>query len=496
MAPNNPPSANPAARFLAGADHATALITNEGPVNYAMLRARIGRYQHGLRAAGVGRGSRVLIALDDGLDFVALWFAVQAQGAITAEISCQSGHEQVRYYSDYVEPDLVVAEERVAAKFADVAHPGPVLSPIEVFGPPGAPLDPVPVAPEDEAIWKFTSGSTGRPRACRLPAAAPLLSLEGFARGVLKLGPDDIVLPVPGLHFGYARDLAALFPLAVGGSGIVFREKSTPDYLFDLITAHRPTVLVNLPSMMAAMVRHPRAATADLSSLRVCLSAAEPLPETIHRDWEQTFGVEVLDFIGASEAYHGFISNRPGHTVSGSLGTPVPGYHVSVRDSDGAEVAAGLPGRLEVRSKAVALGYWHDDDASAAAFPEADTWRSEDAVTRDAAGRVHYLGRFDELVKVSGQWGSPTAVHSCLLKHPAIRDCLVTAQLNEYGLIRTVAFVVTDEVITEEVVREHVRRALSGPMAPNLIVFVDELPRNPNGKVDRRALLSPGSLAA
>src|SRR4029453_6511368 len=115
----------------------------------------------------------------------------------------------------------------------------------------------------------------------------------------LDIREDDLVLPVPKLFFGYARDLAALYPFGVGAAGIAFPERSTPEKIFELIARHRPTILVNVPTMMRAMLEEPER---DLSCLRLCTSAGEALPEELHRRWLETFGVEVLGRIGSPRA--------------------------------------------------------------------------------------------------------------------------------------------------------------------------------------------------
>ena len=164
----------------------------------------------------------------------------------------------------------------------------------------------------------------------------PLRSFEHYARGVLDIREDDVVLPVPKLFFGYARDLAALYPFGVGAAGIVFAERSTPERIFELIARHRPTILVNVPTMIRAMLEQPEH---DLSCLRLCTSAGEALPEALHRRWLESFGVEVLDGIGSSEAYHIYLSNRPGAARPGTLGQAVPGYAARVVDEDGQRAA-------------------------------------------------------------------------------------------------------------------------------------------------------------
>ncbi|HLU70718.1 MAG TPA: benzoate-CoA ligase family protein [Nonomuraea sp.] len=494
-------SFNIAERFLDRSDGSrTALITRAGRIDYRRLRALAARTGNALRALGVRRGDRVLIAADDGAESVATWYGTQRIGAITAEVYTYLRAKDYRYFADYVRPRVVVTGPSALEQLRAAGVPGLVVTgvPAEELRPgerhldtlvaeqPDE-LDPVPVAAGDVALWKFTTGSTGAPRACVLPARSPHLSFEWYARGVLGIGPDDVVLPVPKLFFGYARDLTALFPFGAGAAGVVFPERTTPDTIFDLIAEHRPTILVNVPTMMSAMLAHPRAADADLSCLRLCTSAGEQLPADLHRRWLDTFGVEVVDGIGSSEAYHVYVSNRPGRARPGTLGQVVPGYQARVVDEDGAEVPDGQVGRLEITGEAVALEYWQRPEKTAETFVAEHTVRSGDLVTRDADGFFHYRGRADDLLKVGGAWVAPAEIENCLLEHPAVAACAVVGHRLR-GLTRPHAYVVRSAEVEAAELKAFVRARLAAQKYPRKITFVGALPQTASGKIDRRAL--------
>jgi len=352
-------------------------------------------------------------------------------------------------------------------------------------------LEPAPTTRDDIAIWKFTTGSTGAPKACVHTAASPIVSHESYALGVLDIGQDDIVLPVPKLFFGYARDLTALYPFGVGGAGIAFPERTTADRIFELIARFRPTILVNVPTMMSAMVAHPTASTQDLSSVRLCTSAGEALPAELHRRWNETFGVEVVDGIGSSEAYHIYISNRPGAARQGSCGQVVPSYSARVVNDDGAEVPDGEVGTLEVTGGTVALEYFGDKEKSAATF-RGDTVHTGDLFSRDADGFFYYHGRADDLLKSGGIWVAPSEIEHCLIGHDDVLECGV-AGFEVEGLVRPRAYVVLREGVATSpelaaALRDYVRARLAGHKCPQEIRFVSSLPRTTNGKLDRRAL--------
>ncbi|MGH3876795.1 MAG: benzoate-CoA ligase family protein [Actinophytocola sp.] len=478
-----------------------ALLTAAGPTTYAELAALVNRIGNVLLELGVRRGDRVLLALSDGVEFVATWYAAQKIGAVTAEVYTFLPAKDYRYFLDYTGANVVVVDPVTLERMREASGGRHRLLVVGDAEPRSnehdlaalakqAPdtLDAAPTTRDDVAIWKFTTGSTGAPKACVHPVASPVLSHHCYARDVLDIGADDIVLPVPKLFFGYARDLAALYPFGVGGAGIAFPERTTAERIFELIARHRPTILVNVPTMMSAMVAHPEASTQDLSCLRVCTSAGEALPAELHRKWDAAFGVEVVDGIGSSEAYHIYISNRPGAARRGTCGQAVPGYAARIVDEDGKELPDGDVGTLEVTGGTIAREYYQDAAKSATTF-RGDTVHTGDMFSRDADGFFTYHGRADDLLKVGGIWVAPGEIEHCLIGHPDVVECGVVGQESE-GLVRTRAYVVLREGAAPEgeALREYVGERLSGHKRPHEVVFVTELPRTSNGKLDRRAL--------
>ena len=487
----------------------TALIAGERAVTYAELAALANRAGNVLRDLGVRVEERVLLVLSDGAEFVATWYGALKIGAVTAEAYTFLQPKDYAYYLDYTRAGVVVVDTTTLPAVREVACGSRWLRHVLVVGAEGSDLRPgeasfealigaapdvleaAPTTRDDVALWKFTTGSTGAPKACVHPHHSPLLSFDWYARGVLDLREDDVVLPVPKLFFGYARDLTALFPFGVGGAGIVFPERTTADRIFALIDRHRPTVLVNVPTMMAQMIAHPEAAQHDLRGLRFCTSAGEALPAELHRRWLDAFGVEVLDGIGSSEAYHIYISARPGRGRAGTVGEIVPGYRARILDDDGVEVPDGEPGELWIEGDTAALLYFNEHEKTKRTF-HGDVVRTGDLFARDADGYFAYRGRADELLKVGGIFVAPGEIEDCLLGHPEVVECAVVGY-EEDGLARPRAFVVlragaggSPELVTA--LQEHVRARLSPHKYPRDVRFVAELPRTGSGKIDRRAL--------
>ncbi|OXM56597.1 benzoate--CoA ligase [Amycolatopsis thailandensis] len=477
----------------------TALLCGDEEVTYAELAALVNRAGNVLRDLGVRSGHRVLLALNDSVEFVAVWYAAQKIGAVTAEAYSFLQPKDYAYYLAYTEAVVVIADGSTLPALREAGARN-LLVVGDVDLEPGehsftsltasapAELEAAPTTLDDVAIWKFTTGSTGSPKACVHPARSALESFDRYALGVLGLREDDRVLAVPKLFFGYARDLTALFPFGVGASGIVFPQRSTADLLFSLIERYRPTILVNVPTMMSAMIAHSTASTVDLSSLRLATSAGEALPSELHRKWDNLFGVPVIDGIGSSEAYHIYLSNVPGAQRVGSLGREVPGYTARIVDESGDPLPDGEIGPLEVTGPTIAREYYGDAEKTARTF-HGDTLRTGDLFSRDTDGFFHHHGRADDLLKVSGVFVAPSEIEDCLIGHPAVIDCAVLGVTVDGLVVPRACVVLADGVqVTADELKDHARANLAKHKYPREVVFVTELPRTANGKLDRRAL--------
>jgi benzoate-CoA ligase family protein len=492
-------------RIAEGLEDRRALLTPTGSLTYGEVHALASRFGNALVAAGVRPEERVLIALPDGPAFVAALFGVLRMGAVAVMVNPELGPERLRTLVDYTRARAALVDDACAEDFRQACTGARTAPWILDVGAPAfareldaasAELDPFPTHRDDPALWLFSGGTTGHPKGVVQPHRSYANTTELYGKGVLGMRPDDVTLSVPKLFFGYATGINLLFPFAVGATAALFPERSTVEALYRRIAEFRPTVLVNVPTMVSHMLADPERAHQDLSCLRLATSAGEALPVELHRRWDDAFGAPLLDGLGTAEMWHIFISNRPDDVRHGTLGRAVPGFEVKACDEAGARVAPGEVGHLWVRGGSRALGYWQHLDLTAEVF-RGEWYLSGDMIAVDAEGYVTYRGRADDMLKVSGKWFSPRELEDCLLAHPAVREVAVVGMADEGGLVKPHAFVVADgsaptDRALAEALQGWARERLEPYKYPRRVVLLDDLPRTHLGKVDRGRLARGG----
>ena len=495
-------------RLREGRGERIALRLPERAFTYSEVAAHSRRFANVLAGLGLRPEERVFLALPDGADFVGALFGVLRAGGAVVMLNPELASDAVGALVDYLRPRFAVIDGRLAHTYAAALGTCEERTQLVTVGEraPGCPsfeelartvADDFPTVRthrDDPAVLLFSGGTTGRPKAVVQSHRSYAFTTQAYGQRTLGLTADDITLAVPKLYFGYAMGSNLFFPFSVGASACLFPEKATAQTIFAAIARHRPTLLVNVPTMIQQMVSHPGAAAQDLSSLRLATSAGEALAVTLRDRWNAAFGVELLDGLGTAEQWHVFLSHRPGRVRAGTLGEAVPGFEVRVRDDDGRDLPDGEIGALWVRGGARAWGYWREMDKSQATF-RGEWVVPGDLVSRDADGFFTYQGRGDDVFKVAGKWFSPAEVEGTLLRHPQVAECAVVGISDDNGLLKPHAWVIprhpTPDLARE--LQDFVAQELLPYKAPRSVQVVEELPRTHLGKIDRGALKRPAA---
>ncbi|MFN7974730.1 MAG: benzoate-CoA ligase family protein [Acidobacteriota bacterium] len=491
------------ARVRDGLGARTAIVTGEGRLTYREVQALANRFGNVLRALGVCQEERVIVALPDAPEYVGALFGILKIGAVVVMCNRELKPEEISYFYDYTRARAAIVAAENLGTYSEARRGARHLRHILVVGggSEGNPsfdelgrsasheLATAATHRDDAAIWLFSGGTTGRPKAVVQTHRSFANTTECYGKHVIQYGENDVTLSVPKLYFGYATGSNLFFPFAGGGATALFPERCTADVLFEKIRRFRPTILINVPTMINQMVNHPAAKDQDLSCLRLATSAGEALPPELYRRWKETFQVELLDGLGTAEMWHIFMSNRIGEVRPGTLGKVVPGFEAKLCDADGREVGDGDVGALWVKGDSRAIGYWQQMERTMAAF-QGEWYVSGDLLSRDADGYYTYHGRSDDMLKVSGKWVSPQEVENCLLKHALVKECAVVGVKDDTGLTKPHAFVVAREEtpgLADEL-KAFVKERLDPYKYPREVFFMASLPRTHLGKVDRGKL--------
>jgi len=515
------------ARVREGKGERTAVRCGDRRLTYREVQALADRFGNVLRALGVEPEQRAIVALPDGPEFVGALFGALKIGAVAVMVNPQLPAEEIAYFYAYTRARVAVVGAEAAETFRAAAERGGAGRHLERLlvvgtgegegagagagagkGGGGVPLasfeeeagrvSETCVAEEthrdDPAIWLFSGGTTGRPKAVVQTHASFAYTTECYAKGTIGYRETDVTLSVPKLYFGYATGSNLFFPFSVGATTALFPEKATADELFAQVRRHRPTILINVPTMINHMVSHPEARSQDLSCLRLATSAGEALPPALHGRWMDAFGVELLDGLGTAEQWHIFLTNRPGDVRPGTIGKVVRGFEVKLCDADGAEVARGEPGALWVRGGARAIQYWQQMRRTQEAF-RGEWYVSGDLLRQDEDGYYVYCGRADDMLKVGGKWLSPQELEDCLLRHAAVKEVAVVGVPDRAGLTKPHAFVVARDDTSaadleglDAALKQLVKERLEPWKYPREVVILAVLPRTHLGKVDRGKL--------
>ncbi|MEU8346914.1 benzoate-CoA ligase family protein [Spirillospora sp. NPDC048832] len=516
----------------AGTADRTALTGPAGDLSYAELAELAGHIAAGLAARGLRGEERVVLFMADGPLMAAAILGAMRLGAVPVPVSTMlTGGELAALLNDARARVLLVSDRfAVAAEAALARAPGVRHVAVEDGGPDGGgveggaglqappgvrvtpfddlvregresggePPDPYATSDDSSALWLYTSGTTGKPKGAMHRHANIRHVVETYGRQVLGIRPGDRCYSVAKLFFAYGIGNSLFFPLAAGATAILDPDRPTPASVAERLAEYRPTLFFAVPTFYAAIL-NAEVPVEAFASVRLAVSAGEPLPAELCRRFTDRYGVEIIDGIGSTECLHIFLSNRPGQVRPGTTGTAVPGYELRVVDEDGADVRPGTPGSLLVKGESIATGYWCRTETTRKVF-QGEWLRTGDTYVVDEDGYYTCLGRTGDMLKAGGIWVSPAEVEARLLEHPAVAMAAVVGLPDADGLDKPVAAVVLKEGAAAEPAEliAFCRAGLASFKRPREVLIVDKLPTTPTGKLRRFAVrdLAAGLLAA
>ncbi len=336
----------------------------------------------------------------------------------------------------------------------------------------------------DAAVLLYTSGTTGRPKAVALSDQNILTNADG-CRISAGFGNDEVMLAILPLFHAYGLTVTLMLPLMTGGT-VVLLDRFAPRTVLQTIEQQRITVMVAVPSQYRLLVKEPT--QADTKSLWLCISGAERLSEIVAHDFEARFRQPILQGYGATEAAPVISMNAPTAHRAHTVGKPLPAVRVTLRE-DGRLVPAGETGEVSVEGPNVMLGYHNQPQATAEKIVSG-VLRTGDRGFFDPDGFLHIAGRADDLLKVAGEKVYPSEIENALERIEGVEEAAVVGLPDEKhgAVLRAFVQAKPGVSLTEAGLRAACREHVEANKVPRSFVVVEQMPRTPGGKVDKKTL--------
>lgn len=479
----------------------TAFSDVRASISYGDLNTTTANLAGHLQDLGVQPGDKVALLLPNSLAWIQGCFATLRAGAISVPISYEAAEPEIAYrLADAGCRTVITTDERAEAvirasggqltrlilvdrgaerydgmRFADLIGTAPAEAPRD----PSGMLDP--------SFIIYTSGTTGRAKGVLLSQHSMLWVTAACWAPIAGLSAEDVVLsPLPLFH-SYALNFSVLSILAAGATEHLCEKFSTQETL-RMLSEGRFSLMPGVPTMFNYLVQAAGRNVTAFPGLRLCISAGAIMPATLNREFEERFGVPLLDGYGITETSTMVTMNWPtGGRVPGSCGLPVPGLAVRIVDAvEQRDVPLGQEGELIVRGPNLMQGYHNKPDETAAVLR--DGWyHTGDLARSDLNGFLTITGRLKELVIRGGQNIAPAEIEEAASLFEGVGDCAVVGiphdSLGEVPILFVVLKDGHDLVLQE--LHDHCRRQLSSYKVPEAIHVVDEIPRTGSGKIMR-----------
>ncbi len=477
---------------------AVAIETVSGqPISYADLVARAGRMANALVGLGVKPGDRVAAQVEKSVETILLYLGTVRAGGVFLPLNTGYTPAEIEYFVSDAEPAVLVCDPRKRDALRAAADSvGATLVTLDADGK-GTLMEAADAAPsafetiersaDDLAALLYTSGTTGRSKGAML-THGNLVSNTTALRQAWRYVADDVLihaLPIFHTHGLFVATNVTLF----SGASMILLPKFDVDRVFELMG--RATVLMGVPTFYVRLLEDERLNAETTAHMRLFISGSAPLLAETHREWQARTGHAILERYGMTETNMNASNPYEGDRIAGTVGLPLPGVEIVVTDPDtGAVLPSGEIGMIEVRGPNVFKGYWRMPDKTAAELRANGFFITGDLGKIDKRGYVHIVGRGKDLIITGGYNVYPKEIETELDAIPGVLESAVIGVLHrDLGEGVTAVIVPAGGVaLQESAILQDLKTRLAKFKLPKRIVFVDELPRNTMGKVQKNLL--------
>ena len=477
----------------------TVLETPDGrTMSYAELEAGAGRIARLLVDCGVEPGDRVAAQIEKSPEAILLYLAVLRCGGVYLPLNTAYKGSEVAYFLGDAEPRVLVCDPRSEATLTETASSAGTEVVLTLGGDGkgslidrSRDLDPdigiIARAPDDLAAILYTSGTTGRSKGAML-SHANLGSNTLTLRDYWGFTADDVLihaLPVFHTHGLFVATHCVL----MSGSRMLFLNRFDADTVIDLLP--RATAMMGVPTFYTRLLASPRLTREVCAGMRLFVSGSAPLLAETFKEFEARTGHRILERYGMTETTMNTSNPLEGERIAGTVGHPLPGVELRIADEAGNALPQGEVGTLEVRGPNVFLGYWRNPEKTAEEFRQDGFFITGDLATIDSRGYVQIVGRAKDLIISGGFNVYPKEVELCIDEIEGVEESAVIGLPHPDFGEAVVAVVKRDGAgpeVTAEAIQETAKTELANFKVPKRVFFVDELPRNTMGKVQKNAL--------
>lgn len=477
------------------------------PMTYGQIEDRSRRIGAGLQRLGLQHGDRIAIAAPNELEWLELFFGAVRAGLVVVTLNVRYRESELEYMLNQSGARAVVSSARLGdfdyeSYYAGFSDRLPTVEHYffiggsthgrrfdDLYGDAGSFVQPE-LTPDDPAVILYTSGTTGRPKGATLTHKSLIASGQA-QRDHTDFGPDNVQIScMPLNHVGGLT--CAITTCLIGGGQCVMLPTYSPEATIKAISEYGGTNFGGVPTMWKLMIDHPSFASYDTSTMREAVIGGSNAEPTLCRQITESFpGARLTNLYGLSESSGAAVMSAASDSlevVSTYIGVPIGGIEARIVDFDGTVIGAGAEGELHLRGDGVAAGYWNMPEETRATFRE-DGWLSTgDVATMTEDGHVALRGRLKEMYVQGGYNVYPVEVENLLTSHPAVAMAagigVADEVLGEVGRF----FILKQGEVSETELIDFCRQRLADYKVPREIVFVDEMPTTPSGKIAKAQL--------
>jgi benzoate-CoA ligase len=456
-----------------------AIVTDFDTITYKQLTQQSRQFATTLRDLNVQPGDRVILMLEDCVEWVVAWLAINQLGAVPVHISNRLAVDRLANIINTSRAKVAIFDTTVDA-LRNVFKDQTLLGKQDIMSKNQEHQTYYEFDNDEICLWALTSGTGGAQKIIAHRHASIHYTIDKISKAY-NITSDSVLYSIPKLSFmfGFFNMLAAL---AQNATEHISNQVPNPAAIRLRVREYSATHLYSVPSILAMMNRSTSEPTTDLATVKVLLCGGEVLPITVVNEFRAKFGVDILDGHGMSEVQHMTISQTPNDIMPGTIGRPLEGVLVEIRRPDGSPCDISEVGELYIKDPSIALCYINDWELTKDTF--VGRWlKTNDLVYQRPDGYYVFSARNGDIVKVNGEKVSLIEVENVLLTHDQIEDC-VMLKSNDTGFTKLTAQIILkkDNELSAGSVRRYLRDRLESYKIPKYIEFVDTINKTVTAK--------------